>query len=73
FRQFIWIFALVCIGLGYLGSRPAEGGYVTAAQILTAAYFAHFLIILPLLSILDKPKPVPPSIADAILAKNKAA
>ncbi len=73
FRQFFWIFALVCIGLGYLGSRPAEGGYVTAAQILTAAYFAHFLIILPLLSILEKPKPVPPSIADAILAKNKAA
>ena len=73
FRQFFWIFVLVCIGLGYLGSRPAEGGYVIAAQILSAAYFAHFLIILPLLSKFEKTKQVPPSIADAILAKNKDA
>ena len=73
FRQFFWIFVLVCIGLGYLGSRPAEGGYVIAAQFLTAAYFAHFLIILPWLGKFEKTKPVPPSIADAILAKNKAA
>jgi ubiquinol-cytochrome c reductase cytochrome b subunit len=73
FRQFFWIFVIVCIGLGYLGSRPAEGGYITAAQILTAAYFGHFLIILPWLSRFEKPKQVPPSIADAILAKNKAA
>ncbi len=73
FQQFFWIFVIVCIGLGYLGSRPAEGGYITAAQILTAAYFGHFLIILPWLSRFEKPKQVPPSIADAILAKNKAA
>ena len=73
FRQFFWIFVLVCIGLGYLGSRPAEGGYVIAAQILSAAYFAHFIIILPLLSKFEKTKQVPPSIADAILAKNKDA
>ena len=73
FRQFFWIFVIVCIGLGYLGSRPAEGGYIIAAQILTAAYFGHFLIILPWLSKFEKPKQVPPSIADAILAKNKAA
>src|SRR5690242_10230497 len=49
FRQFFWIFILVCIGLGYLGSQPAEGGYVYAARILTAWYFIHLLIILPLL------------------------
>ena len=73
FRQFFWIFVLVCIGLGYLGSRPAEGGYVIAAQILSAAYFAHFIVILPLLSKFEKTKQVPPSIADAILAKNKDA
>ena len=28
YRQFFWIFVLVCIGLGWLGSKPAEGGYV---------------------------------------------
>jgi len=71
FRQFFWIFVVVCIALGYMGALPAEGRNVTIAQFLTAAYFAHFLIILPWLSRYEKPKPVPPSIADAILEKNK--
>ena len=43
YRQFFWIFVITCIGLGYLGSQPAEGGYVIAARILTVYYFAHFL------------------------------
>jgi ubiquinol-cytochrome c reductase cytochrome b/c1 subunit len=70
FRQFFWIFAAVCVGLGYLGAMPAEGGYVIASQILTAMYFAHFLIVLPVLGLIEKPKAMPPSIADSVLAKN---
>lgn len=68
FKQFFWIFAIVCVGLGYLGAMPAEGGYVIAARILTAYYFAHFLIILPLLGFLEKPKELPASISDAVLS-----
>lgn len=70
FRQFFWLFAICCVGLGYLGSRPAEGGYVIASQVLTAYYFAHFLIILPWLGKFEKPRKVPPSIADAVLGEN---
>ena len=33
YRQFFWLFVLDCIGLGYLGSQPPEGGYVIAARI----------------------------------------
>ena len=44
---------IVCIGLGWLGAKPAEGGYVIAARILTVYYFAHFLIILPLLGLVE--------------------
>jgi quinol-cytochrome oxidoreductase complex cytochrome b subunit len=69
YKQFFWIFIAVCIGLGWLGSRPAEGGYVIAARILTAWYFIHFLIILPLLGLLETPKPLPNSISEAVLAK----
>ena len=68
FKQFFWIFAIVCVGLGYLGAMPAEGRYVIAARILTAYYFAHFLIILPLLGFLEKPKELPASISDAVLS-----
>ena len=71
FKQFFWVFVLVCIGLGYLGSKPAEGGYVFWARILTAYYFLHFVVILPLLGLLENPKPLPPSISDAVLAKKK--
>ncbi|MDH7799431.1 MULTISPECIES: cytochrome b N-terminal domain-containing protein [unclassified Beijerinckia] len=73
FKIFFWAFMLCCIGLGYLGSMPAEGGYVIAARLLTTYYFGFFLIILPLLGIFETPKPVPASIADAVLARNGGA
>ncbi len=69
YRVFFWVFALTCIGLGYLGAMPAEGGYVIASRILTFYYFAFFIIIMPLLGVFETPKPVPATIADAVLAK----
>ena len=63
---------LCCIGLGWLGAKPAEGGYVIASRILTAYYFIHFLVILPLLSYYEKPSPLPASIADSVLGKQPA-
>ena len=69
YRFFFWVFVLVCLGLGWLGSRPAEGGYVIAARILTTYYFVHFLIVLPLLGLFEKTKPLPNSISESILAK----
>ncbi|MFG1477582.1 cytochrome b N-terminal domain-containing protein [Xanthobacter sp. V4C-4] len=70
FRIFFWIFAVVAVGLGYLGSQPADGWYVIVSRIFTVYYFAHFLIILPLLGFIEKPKALPASIADAVLAKH---
>ena len=72
YRQFFWIFVLVCIGLGYIGAKPPEGGFIIAGRLLTAYYFAHFLIILPLLGLIEKPKPLPASIHQAVLAKSGA-
>ena len=67
YRQFFWIFVAVVIGLGYLGSQPPEGGFVYAARILTAWYFIHLLIILPLSGFIETPKPLPASISEAVL------
>ncbi|WP_346910058.1 cytochrome b/b6 [uncultured Roseibium sp.] len=67
FKQFFWIFAADCVALGYLGAMPAEGAYVIFSRIFTAYYFAHFLIILPLLGFLEKPRPLPASISEAVL------
>jgi quinol-cytochrome oxidoreductase complex cytochrome b subunit len=72
YKQFFWILVVVCVGLGYLGSKPPEGIYVIAARILTAYYFLHFLVILPLLGFIEKPKPLPASISESILKGNVA-
>ncbi len=71
FKVFFWFFVACCIGLGYLGSKPPEGSYVTWSRILTIYYFLHFLVILPLLGLLETPKPLPSSISDDVLAKKK--
>src|SRR5690349_2309564 len=68
-KQFFWMFVAVCIVLGYLGAQPPEGIYVILGRILTFCYFAYFLIVLPLLSRIETPRPMPNSIADAVLAK----
>jgi ubiquinol-cytochrome c reductase cytochrome b subunit len=63
------IFVLACVALGFFGGQPAEGWYVLGSQIATAYYFAFFLLILPLLGLFEKTKPVPKSIADQVLNK----
>ena len=67
YRQFLLIFFAAVIGLGYLGSQEPSGGYVIAARILTVYYFGFFLVILPLLGLLETTKPLPNSISEAVL------
>ncbi|SEP75166.1 ubiquinol-cytochrome c reductase cytochrome b subunit [Faunimonas pinastri] len=70
YRQFFWIHVLVSIGLGYIGSQPPAGGFIIVGRILTAYYFIHFLVIVPLLGLLETPKPRPASITEAVLEKH---
>ncbi len=69
FRQFFWVFVAVCVLLGFLGSRPPEGGYVIVARICTAYYFIFFLIILPILGYVETTKPLPSSISEDVLKR----
>jgi ubiquinol-cytochrome c reductase cytochrome b/c1 subunit len=73
YRQFFWLFVISCIMLGWLGSKPPLGIYVILARIFAFYYFAFFLIVLPLLGIFEKTKPLPNSIAESVLgAKTQA-
>ncbi len=67
---FFWIFMIVVVGLGYLGAQTPEGGFLLAARLLTAYYFAHFLIILPIIGLIERPRPLPSSIAESVLASS---
>ncbi|MCG8625665.1 MAG: cytochrome b N-terminal domain-containing protein [Proteobacteria bacterium] len=67
FKLFFWLLFIDCVFLGYLGAKPAEGGYVWLARLATAWYFFHFLVILPLLPRFEKTRPLPRSIATPVL------
>jgi ubiquinol-cytochrome c reductase cytochrome b subunit len=71
YKYLFWILVLDCVILGYLGSQPPEGGYVIAAQLGTAYYFSHFLILLPLLGKLERPLPLPQSISQPVLERDR--
>ncbi len=47
--------------------------WLIVSQVLTAYYFLYFLLILPVLGVIEKPKPRPASIADSVHKKRKSA
>jgi ubiquinol-cytochrome c reductase cytochrome b/c1 subunit len=67
YRWFFWLFVFTCLALGYLGSKPAEGVYVYWARLFTAYYFIHFLIVMPIVGLIETPKKLPRSIAESVL------
>ena len=67
YKIFFWILVACTLLLGYIGSKPPEGGYVLAGRLLTFYYFFHFLVILPLLGLFETPRPLPASISDSVL------
>ena len=71
YKLFFWLFVINAIMLGWLGSRPAEGIYPMMSLIGTIFYFAFFLIVLPVLGLIETPKRLPNSITEAVLEKNK--
>jgi len=72
YKLFFWLFAINAVFLGWLGAMPAEGIYIPLMQASTFFYFAFFLIIMPVLGLLEKPRRLPNSITEAVLEKNKA-
>ena len=54
----IVVFVISFVALGYLGTQPASGVYVTLARIFSILYFAFFLLM-PWYSSMDRTKPVP--------------
>jgi ubiquinol-cytochrome c reductase cytochrome b subunit len=64
FKWWFWIFVVNFIVLTWVGARPAEGIYPYISLIGAAYWFAYFLVILPLLGVIEKPLPQPDTIED---------
>ncbi len=65
--MFKWWFALLVVDffvLMWAGAMPAEGIYPIIALIGAAYWFAYFLVILPLLGVIEKPIAQPRTIED---------
>jgi ubiquinol-cytochrome c reductase cytochrome b subunit len=73
FRKFFWVLVIDVLILGYCGGAPAHEPYVMISQIASIYYFAHFLIILPIVSSIERPDPLPFSITEAVLGKDDKA
>lgn len=71
FKISFWIFLVNCLVLGWIGAKPAEGNYIIIGRIVTAYYFIHFLMIIPLLARFEKTKPLPLSISQSVLDGKK--
>ncbi len=73
YRWFFWLLVFTCLALGYLGSKPAEGAYVQWARLFTLYYFIHFLVVMPIVGIIETPSAMPRSISEAVLGKSAGA
>jgi ubiquinol-cytochrome c reductase cytochrome b/c1 subunit len=72
YKWFVILLVLDMLMLGYCGANPPEGVFVIASRLGTVYYFFHFLVLLPVLGKIERPLPLPPSIADAVLKKKAA-
>ena len=74
FRKFFWFGLIPAMVILFIcGGAPAEEPYVMLSQLATAYYFLHFLVILPIVSQIEKPAPLPYSITETVLGSDKKA
>jgi ubiquinol-cytochrome c reductase cytochrome b/c1 subunit len=82
FKWFFWIFLLDVAILGVCGAHSPDEqvfswfkdfSYLSLGRIVTAYYFIHFLIILPIVGKIEKPLPLPTSISEPVLKGGGAA
>jgi ubiquinol-cytochrome c reductase cytochrome b subunit len=69
-----WFFAALIVdvlALGYLGAVPPEGNAILAAKVFTLYYFAHFLLVMPIVGLMETPKPMPNTISETFTHKSE--
>jgi ubiquinol-cytochrome c reductase cytochrome b subunit len=72
YKVVFWLLPIDCIALGWVGANPPAGSVVVVGQIATLYYFVHFLILMPLIGKIERPRPLPTSIGAAVLGPGAA-
>jgi ubiquinol-cytochrome c reductase cytochrome b subunit len=73
FRIFFYLLVVDVLVLGYCGGAAAAEPFVMISQVASIYYFLHFLVILPIVASIEKPQPLPFSITESVLGKDKGA
>jgi ubiquinol-cytochrome c reductase cytochrome b subunit len=73
---------VVCLALGWCGAQMPDNVIFSVgsiditvtyfARVLAFYYFFHFLILFPILGLIEKPKPLPESISASVLGGKAA-
>jgi quinol-cytochrome oxidoreductase complex cytochrome b subunit len=81
-KPFFWAFLIDCVLLGYCGSQSVDAAWnlgvfsiplILVARLATAYYFVFFWLILRIVGLIERPLPLPDSIARAVLGPQSAA
>ncbi len=64
FKWWFWLLAIDFMVLMWVGAQSTEFPYDWISLIAATYWFAFFLVILPLLGIIEKPLPTPATIED---------
>ncbi|HEX9809537.1 MAG TPA: cytochrome b/b6 [Alphaproteobacteria bacterium] len=67
YKVLFWIFLVDCVALGWVGAQRPEGLALIVGQVATTYYFLHFLMLVPLVSRFETPRPLPASISEPVL------
>ena len=73
YRKFFWVLVIDVLVLGYCGGSAAEEPYLMISQLASIYYFFHFFVIVPVVSSIERPDPLPFSITEAVLGTDEAA
>ena len=75
YKWFFWLFVVDTFILGYCGAKAPDDYFmgvpglkvIVMGQLSTLYFFAHFLVVMPLVGKMERPKPLPASISESVL------
>jgi len=67
YKKLFWLLVIDVIILTWVGGNPPEGNFILIGRVATIYYFSHFLFIMPIIGIIEKPRSLPNSISEPVL------
>ncbi len=72
YRWWFWLLGIDFLVLMYIGAQPPEGTFLLVGRIATAYWFIHFLLVMPIVGLIENPRPQPESIETDFRASHRS-